>query len=61
MSDKRLFNYLQLAYTPISNYDFAEVKTDPRIKNYINSGRIYMIVQRPVLTFEKLNWDKSDI
>lgn len=60
MSEKRLFNWLKLSYTPISNYDFAIIKSDPIIQQYINSGKIYMIVQRPVLTFENLNIDLVD-
>lgn len=60
MSEKRLFNILKLAYSPVSNYDFAMVKDDALISQYINSGKIYMIVQRPVLFFQNLNFDLID-
>lgn len=60
MSEKRLFNVLKLAYTPLSNYDFAMVKDDPIIRNFINSGKIYMIVQRPVLSFENFTFDLTN-
>lgn len=60
MSSKNLFNYLQLAYAPISNYDFAVVKDDKIIKGYMNKASIYVIVQRPVLRFQNLDLDKTD-
>lgn len=51
---------LQLAYTPISNYDFVMVKDDLHIQNFINSGKLYVIAQRPVLTFENFFVDVDD-
>lgn len=60
MAEYRLFNLLKLAYTPLSNYDFVMVKDDPIIKEFINSGRLYIIAQRPVLTFEKFYIDVDD-
>jgi len=60
MNEKRLFNILQLAYSPLSNYDFAMVKDDPIISNFINSGKIYMIVQRPILSFENFTFDLTN-
>ncbi len=60
MAEKRLFNILKLAYAPLSNFDFVMVKDDPLIKEFINSGKIYMIVQRAVLSFENLTIDLAD-
>lgn len=54
MAEQRLFNLIQLAYTPLSNYDFVMVKDDPIIQEFINSGKLYIIAQRPVLTFLKI-------
>jgi hypothetical protein len=61
MAEQRLFNVLQLAYTPLSNYDFVMVKDDAIIQQFINSGKLYVIAQRPVLTFEEFYLDSSDI
>ncbi|NQX54407.1 hypothetical protein HQN86_12350 [Pedobacter panaciterrae] len=60
MAEQRLFNVLQLAYTPLSNYDFVMVKDDAIIQHFINSGKLYVIAQRPVLTFENFYIDGSD-
>ncbi|SDD67486.1 hypothetical protein [Pedobacter soli] len=60
MSTKTLLNILQLAYSPISNYDFAVIKDDKLIKGYMNKASIYAIVQRPVLTFQNLDVDKTN-
>ena len=54
MAEQRLINILQLAYTPLSTYDFTMVKDDVIIKDFINSAKLYRIAQRPVLTFENL-------
>ena len=60
MPIRTLFNILKLAYTPISSYEFSIVKDDDLIKSYINTGKLYIIAQRPVLTFENLNLDRSN-
>ncbi|MBS7563954.1 hypothetical protein KHS38_06010 [Mucilaginibacter sp. Bleaf8] len=61
MGTKNLFNYLKLAYTPVSNYDFVTIQDSPQLCTYMNSGKIYMIVQRPVLSFENLTVDNLNI
>jgi hypothetical protein len=60
MSQKRLFNTLQLSYAPWSNYDFVMVRDDAQIQRYVNSGKIYIIAQRPVLIFENFYADDTD-
>jgi len=60
MSEQRLINILQLAYTPLSTYDFTMVKDDLIIKDFINSGKLYVIAQRPILTFENFIIDSAD-
>lgn len=61
MAEQLLINVLNLAYTPLSNYDFVMVKDDPIIKHFINSGKLYLIVQRPILTFENFYVNNNDI
>lgn len=60
MAVQRLINILQLAYTPLSTYDFTIVKDDVIIQEFINSGKLYVIAQRPILTFEKFTLDAND-
>ncbi|WP_158800213.1 hypothetical protein [Pedobacter sp. L105] len=60
MGNNVLFNFLKLAYSPISNYDFTVIKDDPIIKNYINTSSLYIIAQRPVLTFENFDINPND-
>jgi len=60
MGQNALFNYLKLAYTPISNYDFTVIKDDPIIRDYINTSSLYIIAQRPVLTFENFILNPND-
>lgn len=60
MGQNALFSYLKLAYTPVSNYDFTIIKDDPIILEYINASSLYIIAQRPVLTFENFNLNPND-
>lgn len=60
MAVKTLTSYLKLSYTPISNYDFAAIKSNDVLQSYLNNGHIYIIAQRPVITFNNLTLDKSN-
>lgn len=60
MAVQRLINFLQLSYTPLSTYDFTIVKDDVIIQEFINSGKLYVIGQRPILTFEKFTLDADN-
>lgn len=60
MYESRLFSVLKLAYSPLSNYDFTIVRDDKIIINSINSTKLYVIAQRPVLTIEGFRIDDED-
>jgi hypothetical protein len=45
---------LQLAYPPVSNFDFTNVRGEPAVQQWLHDSMIYMIVQRPVLTFDNV-------
>ncbi|SHM93507.1 hypothetical protein [Mucilaginibacter sp. OK098] len=45
---------LQLAYPPVSNYDFTHIRTEEAVQHWLKESMLYMIVQRPVLTFERV-------
>lgn len=52
MKWKGLTIKLQLAYPPVSNYDFTHVRTEREVQQWLHDSMIYMIVQRPVMTFD---------
>ncbi|MFC5270305.1 hypothetical protein [Adhaeribacter terreus] len=56
-------NQLQLAFSPICNFDFSIIKSDPILQNILKESRIYIIAQRPVLSFENIvpNIDEGEI
>lgn len=54
MKRNGILNKLELAYAPLSGYEFALVKDDPLIELAVNEADIYIIAQRPVLTFENV-------
>ena len=49
---------LKLAYSPVSNYDFTFLKSEPIVMQILEGSMLYIIAQRPILTFE--NVDKSE-
>jgi hypothetical protein len=51
---KSLINQLELAYAPQTAYEFAIVKDDPSIEQALEKASLYLIAQRPVITFEKV-------
>ena len=56
MGQKLLYNYLELAYSPISNYTFSLIKDDPLFQNLTSESTLYIITQRNELTFESLDF-----
>ncbi|MGV8830321.1 MAG: hypothetical protein ACWA6U_18640, partial [Breznakibacter sp.] len=60
MNDKRIINQLELAYSPLSNYEFTIIKNDPMIERALDEASLYVIAQRPVLSFENLNVNEND-
>lgn len=54
MNRKSLINQLELAYAPLTAYEFAIVKDDKLIERALEKSSLYIIGQRPVITFENV-------
>ncbi|WP_040005660.1 hypothetical protein [Fibrisoma limi] len=54
MNRKSLLNQLELAYAPLTAYEFAIVKDDKLIERALEKASLYLIGQRPVSTFENV-------
>lgn len=59
MYSKRLFNKLKLSFSPLSNYDYSLLTSQTSLTDILAESHIYMIVQRPCLTFEELYVDPT--
>lgn len=59
MDRKSLLNQLELAYAPLTAYEFAIVKDDKLIDRALENASLYLIGQRPVITFENVIPDTS--
>ncbi|QKJ32882.1 hypothetical protein HQ865_25045 [Mucilaginibacter mali] len=59
MYSKRLFNKLKLSFSPLSNYDYSLLTSQTSLTDILAESHIYMIVQRPCLTFEELYIDPT--
>lgn len=59
MTRKSLLNQLELAYAPLTAYEFAVIKDDPLIERALWKASLYLIAQRPVITFENVVPDTS--
>lgn len=57
MSRKSLLNQLELAHAPLTAYEFAVVKDDRELEMALDKANLYVIGQRPVITFENLIFD----
>lgn len=60
MDRKIIVNKLELAYAPLSSFEFAHVKEDPMIEQALEESSLYVIAQRPILTFEHVIPHYSD-
>lgn len=60
MPRKVMFNYLELAYSPVSNYVFSLIKEDPEFQHATQQSSLYIIAQRGELTFELLTLNPAD-
>jgi hypothetical protein len=60
MFSKRLFNKLKLSFSPLSNYDYVLLTAQTSLPDILADSHIYMIVQRPCLTFEELYVDPTN-
>jgi hypothetical protein len=58
MNNKTLLNQLELAYAPLTAYEFSVIKDDPLIEKALYKASLYLIAQRPVITFENITPDK---
>lgn len=54
MNRKSIVNKLELAYAPLTGYEFAHVKEDPFIERALEEASLYVIGQRPIITFENV-------
>ena len=59
MNRKSLLNQLELAYSPLTAYEFAIIKDDKLINKALDNASIYIIGQRPVITFENVMPDPT--
>ncbi|MCW3788300.1 hypothetical protein [Plebeiibacterium sediminum] len=60
MDDKRLINKLELAYAPMTAYEFAVTKNDTDIEQALFKASLYLIAQRAVITFENIVPDENE-
>ena len=54
MNRKSLLNQLELAYAPLTAYEFAVVRNDEAIEKALEKASLYIIGQRGVITFENV-------
>lgn len=60
MERKVIINQLELAYSPISNFDFTYLKRERIIQEMIERSSLYIIVQRPELRFDNIVNDEEE-
>lgn len=60
MGSKLIINQLKLAYSPLSNRDFALLKDDTAIQANLMNSCLYAICQRSELYFSSLNYNSDD-
>lgn len=60
MEQKVLINQLSLAYTPLSNYSFTILKTDPDVQSIIENSNLYVIAQRAELRFDNVRLNEQE-
>ena len=59
MGQKCLINQLELAYAPLTAYEFAHIKDDKLLDKALEKASLYLICQRPVMTFENVILDTT--
>lgn len=60
MDHKSLINQLELAYAPLTAFEFAIMKDDSDVEKALEKASLYIIGQRPVITFENVVPDESE-
>jgi hypothetical protein len=58
MEFKSLLGQLQLAYSPMSSYDFTILREDTIVQDLLKPSSLYVIAQRPILSFENIIFDE---
>ncbi|MDR6803173.1 hypothetical protein J2Y45_000443 [Dyadobacter sp. BE34] len=58
---KRLINQLELAYAPLTAYEFAVMKDDPQFEEALDRASLYILAQRPVMTFDNVRFDRDGL
>lgn len=57
---KNILNRLELAYAPLTGYEFAFVKNNKELEIAMEKASLYVIGQRPVITFENVVLDSLE-
>jgi hypothetical protein len=60
MNRKSLVSQLELAYAPMTAYEFATMKDDHYVEMALEKASLYAIGQRPVITFENVVADEFE-
>src|SRR4051812_49276296 len=60
MNSRRLHTNLQLAYSPISNYEFYFLKQEKIMQEILAESTLYVICQRTELSFENITFDEIE-
>lgn len=60
MSFQALTTKIKLAYPAISAYEFELLKEEKVVQEYIENSMIYILAQRPVLSFENIEYVEFD-
>lgn len=58
---KNLFNQIRLAYAPLTSFEFAKLKKDADINEAIKLASLYLIAQRPVISFENFVFNTNKL
>jgi len=51
---------IKLAYAPLCNFDFTHLKQEPIVQEILKGSMLYVIGQRPMITFDNITFDNKD-
>jgi hypothetical protein len=60
MNKKSIINKFELAYAPLTGYEFAIEKKSKILEKAFEEASLYVIAQRPIITFENVSPNPSD-
>lgn len=60
MEQKSLINGFELAFSPVSNYDFTFLRDEEKLQNLLANSSLYIIAQRTELSFESFTTDPEN-